>query len=744
MGYTMKKHLKLGKKNVYSGKIALLLAVGLGLTLTGCGEGGSDQNTKTPRKETQNTMNSETVQPPVAKKMPHTMEIHGDVRTDDYYWMRDDERKAPEVLAYLNAENSYTTAKMKHTEAFQEKLFDEMTGRLKKDDSSVPYQKNGYWYYSNFSGDQEYPVYARRAGSMDDEEQVILDANKLAEGHEFFSLGGMAVSSDTTLLGYATDVLSRRLYKIEFKNLGTGEKLADILVDTTGTIVWANDNKTVFYIRKDPQTLLGYQVFRHKLGTDQADDVLVYEEKDTTFYTGLGKTRDDSVIYIYHSHTSKKGASVIDANKPDSAFKLFHPIEDGHEYSFAKLGNEYYIRTNWQAKNFRLMKVDATQTTDKSKWRDVVPHRDGVFLSDFELFTNHLVVREKEEGLTRLRVMDLAGGEDRDLAFDDPAFSASIGYNPEIDTDKMRVNYSSLTTPSTVYEYDLKDGNRAILKQDEVLGDFNPANYASERLFIEARDGTKVPVSLVYRKELFKQDGVNPLYQYAYGSYGHTIEPRFDSSRLTLLDRGFVYAIAHIRGGQMLGRGWYEDGKLYNKMNTFTDFIDVTKGLVTQKYGAKDKIFAVGGSAGGLLMGAVVNMAPELYRGVGAHVPFVDVLTTMLDTSIPLTTNEYDEWGNPNETDYYEYMKTYSPYDNVTRQDYPNILVTTGLHDSQVQYFEPAKWVAKLRDYKTDNNQLLFHVNMEAGHGGASGRYKRYKDKALEFAFFFDLLGITE
>ena len=711
------------------------------LTLGGCGEGADES----AEKATMNTKKTPTeITPPIAKKIPYEMEIHGDKRVDDYYWLRDDSRKNPEMLAYLEAENAYKKTVMAHTEGLQDALFKELTGRIDKDDSSVPYKLRGYWYYRSYQGDQEYPTYARRKESMTGPEEIILDANKLADGHEFFSLGDFEISTNNNLMAYSTDLLSRRIYTIEFKDLTTGEMLPDRIVETTGQVIWANDNKTVFYIRKDLKTLLGYKVYRHKLGSSQDDDVLVYEEKDKTFYTSLGKTRDESVIYIFHSHTIKTGASLIDADKPDSDFKIFLPIEDNHEYSFAKLGNDFYVLTNWQAKNFRLMKVNADKTADKSAWVDVIPHRENVYLSDFMLFDDYLVLREKEKGQIRLRVIDHKDGAERQLKFDDPVFAASFSINPESNSRKVRLSYSSLTTPNSIYEYDMGDGSRKLLKQDKVLGDFDPANYASERIFITARDGKKVPVSLVYRKDHFKKDGTNPLYQYAYGSYGHTIEPRFSASRLSLLDRGFVYAIAHIRGGQMLGRAWYEDGKLYHKINSFTDFIDATKSLVDQGYGAKDKVFAIGGSAGGLLMGGVLNMAPELYLGVAAHVPFVDVVTTMLDSSIPLTTNEYDEWGNPNEKGYYDYMKSYSPYDNVKHQEYPNILVTTGLHDSQVQYFEPAKWVAKLRDYKTDDNLLVFDVNMEAGHGGASGRYKRFKDLALEYSFFFDLLDITE
>ncbi|MCF8474627.1 MAG: S9 family peptidase [Emcibacter sp.] len=714
-------------------KFNLLLVTSLSLILFGCNDSNIEKSTSL-----------DVVTAPVAKKIAYDMEIHGDIRTDNYYWMRDDTRTSPEVLAHLDAENAYSKSIMAHTEKLQDTLFEELKGRVKKDDSSVPYKKAGYWYQSTFSGDQEYPIFIRRKGDLTPPEEIILNTNELAQGKEFFSIGGMSVSTNNNILAYSTDFLSRRLYTIEFKDLTTGKNYLDKLENAEADMVWANDNKTVFYIKKDIQTLLGYQVYRHKLGSDQKDDVLVYEEKDNTFYTALGKTRDDSVIYIVHRHTNKTGASIIDANLPDSRFKPFNPIEENQMYEFSKLGDSYYVRTNWNAKNYRIMKVSEGNTTDKSKWVDVVPHREDVFITDFEVFNNYLVVREKKHGDTQLRVIEIKTGKDRFLKFDDPAYYASIGYNPEINTSTIRINYSSLTTPDSVYEYNLSDGSRTLLKQDEILGGFDPANYASERIFIKARDGKEIPVSLVYRKDKFKKDGTNPLYQYAYGSYGDTTEASFEDSRLSILDRGFVYALAHIRGSQMLGPQWYEDGKLYHKKNTFTDFIDVTTGLTAQGYGDKDKVFAVGLSAGGLLMGAVLNMAPELYKAVAAQVPFVDVVTTMLDSSIPLTTNEYDEWGNPNEKGYYDYMKSYSPYDNVEHKDYPNIMVTTGLNDSQVQYFEPAKWVAKLREYKTDDNLLIFDISMDSGHGGASGRYKHFKDKALELAFFFDLIGITE
>jgi oligopeptidase B len=698
----------------------------------------------TPSNKTADNMTSDALKAPVAKKVPYNMEQHGHERIDNYYWMRDDSREDKEILAHLEAENAFVDQQMAHTQSLQDTLFTEMTGRLKKDDASVPYTKRDYWWYNRYEGDNEYAIYARKKSSLENTEEVYLDANRLAKGHEYFSLGDLSVSTNNNILAYSTDTESRRLYVIEFKDLTTGEMYADKLVDTSGSIVWGNDNKTVFYIKKDVQTLLGYQVFRHTLGTKQEDDTLVYQEDDTTFYTYVGKTRDSQTIYIYHDSTLSTGASVISADSPNAEFKKITPITVGHEYDFDQHNDWYYIRTNLNAKNFKLVKVNREESDDTSKWQEVIPHRENVYFEDFIVFNNHLVLEEKENGNTNIRVINLTTNKETSLPFNDAAYVATFDTNSTADNDKLRYYYSSLTTPGSVMEVDLNTFESTTLKQDEVLGDFDPSWYQSERVFITARDGKKVPVSLVYRKDKFKKDGTNPVYQYAYGSYGATIEPYFSASRLSLLDRGFVYALAHIRGGQMLGRQWYEDGKMFNKINTFNDFIDVTKALTEQKYAAQDKVFAVGGSAGGLLMGGIMNMAPELYLGVAAHVPFVDVVTTMSDPSIPLTTNEYDEWGNPANKDSYEYMLSYSPYDQVKAQAYPNTLVTTGLHDSQVQYFEPMKWVAKLREVKTDSNKLYFQTNMDAGHGGASGRFRRYKELALEYAFFMDLIGTSK
>ncbi|WP_372770598.1 S9 family peptidase [Pseudoalteromonas sp.] len=677
---------------------------------------------------------------PIAKKVPYEMSAHGHSRIDNYYWMRDDKRQDPEILAHLEAENNYTEQQLKHTKSLQSQLFDEIKGRIVKDDQSVPIKKGDFFYGSEVSGDNEYRIYTRAKDLAGTNKEVLLDVNELAKNHEYFSVSGLSASPDSKLLAYGEDTISRRIYTIRIKNLETGEYLKDEIKDTEGGVVWGNNNQFFYYIKKDPQTLLGYQVYRHVLGTEQSQDELVYEEQNKAYYTYISKSKDGQLVYIHHSSTEASGVSILNANDVKATPTRFIPREAKHEYSIAKLNNDFYIKTNLNAVNFRLMKVEAANIGDKTKWQEVIPARDNVKLEDIELFNNHLVYQERENGLSYFTVRQLSNGKEYKLNFKDSAFAAGMYGNNELDNSSVRLYYTSMTTPSSVFEYALESGDKTVLKEQKVLGDFNADNYASERIMVTARDGKQVPVSLVYRKDKFKKDGTNPLYQYGYGSYGATFDPTFSTSRLSLLDRGFVYAIAHIRGSQMLGRPWYDDGKKLTKKNTFNDFVDVTKSLVAQGYGAKDKVFAVGGSAGGLLMGAVINQAPELYRGVAAHVPFVDVVTTMLDESIPLTTNEYDEWGNPNDKVYYDYMLSYSPYDQVKRQEYPNLLVTTGLHDSQVQYFEPMKWVAKLREYKTDNNLLLFKTDMEAGHGGSSGRFKRINDTAIEYAFFLDLL----
>ncbi|MCK8136403.1 MULTISPECIES: S9 family peptidase [Pseudoalteromonas] len=684
------------------------------------------------------------VMPPVAKKVPYEMSIHGDTRIDNYYWMRDDERKDPEVISYLEAENAYTDTMLAHTKTLQTKLFEELKGRIQKDDDSVPVKNGDYYYSSQTRGDNEYATYVRSSDFAGTDQQVILDVNELAKEHDYYAVSGLDVSPNGNLMAYGEDTVSRRIYNIKIKDLSTGKLLEDTLKGTNGSVVWANDNKTLYYIKKDLQTLLGYQVYRHTLGTPQSDDELVYEETDTSYYMGISKSKDDSEIYIWHSSTTASGVSVLSADDVKAMPKRLIEREADLEYGISKLGNTYYIVTNLNAVNFQLMKVDIDKAGDKANWQSVIPARDNIKLEGIDLFNDYLVYQQREMGQSTIIARNLTTGKEIPLSFNDSAYTISTYGNNDLNSDTLRVYYTSMTTPASSYDVNLATGNKTLLKQQKVLGDFSADNYASERIFVTARDGIKVPVSLVYRKDMFKKEGTNPLLQYGYGSYGATMDPTFSSARLSLLDRGFVFAIAHIRGSQMLGRPWYEDGKLLTKKNTFNDFVDVTKALVEQKYGAKDKIFAQGGSAGGLLMGAVANQAPELYKGMVAAVPFVDVVTTMLDASIPLTTNEYGEWGNPNEKEYYEYMLSYSPYDQVSKQDYPNMLVTTGLHDSQVQYFEPAKWVAKLRDYKTDDNKLLFKIDMEAGHGGASGRFKRLEDTALNYAFMLDLAGVNK
>ena len=676
-------------------------------------------------------------QPPIAKIVPHRLEQHGQARIDNYYWLK--ERTNPEVVAYLEAENAWTAQAMKHTEALQETLFNEMVGRLKQDDSSVPYLDEGYWYYTRFVEGGNYPLYCRKKGKLSSREEVMLDANALARGQGYFSATGVQPSPGRNVLAFATDTVGRRFYTIRFKDLATGALLPDTIKDVTGNLAWANDNRTLFYTRQDPATLRSHRVYRHELGADPANDVLVYEETDETYSVYLAKTKSRRFVTIVSGQTLATEVRYLDAGTPREAFRVFLPRERGHEYSVDHLGDRFYIRTNAGAKNFKLAAtpVDAPA---RENWRDVIPHRDDTYVADFDLFRDYLVVEERRAGLTQLRVVPFGGGAEHTIDFGEPTYSAGFGVNRESDTGVLRYTYSSLTTPNSVYDYDMATRTKKLMKRDEVLGGFDPASYASERLWAPARDGARVPISLVYRRD-FKRDGRGPLMLYGYGSYGYSTDASFSVARLSLLDRGFAVALAHIRGGSELGRDWYENGKLLKKKNTFTDFIDCADYLVGEKYTSPDRLFAQGGSAGGLLIGAVVNLRPDLFKGAVAQVPFVDVVTTMLDSSIPLTTSEYDEWGDPNKEEYYGYMMTYSPYDNVVPQAYPNLLVTTGLHDSQVQYWEPAKWVAKLRAVKTDGNRLLLHTNMEAGHGGTSGRLRRFRDQALVYAFFIDLAG---
>ena len=699
---------------------------------------------------TQNLQKENSMMPPTAEKIPRELTVHGHTRIDDYYWMRltDEQKNANEpddqtqkVVDYMGQENAYTEAGLKQTKQFQEKLFDEIVGRVKKDDSTVPYFKNGYWYYRRYEEGQEYPIHARKKSSLEAAEEILLNVNEMAEGQDFYQVTGLTVSQDNRWLSFGVDTVSRRLYAIHFKNLETGEILEETIPNTTGSAAWANDNKTVFYTAKDEITLLSERIYRHRVGTNSDTDVLVYEEKDVTFYNGVYKSKSDKYIIIRNSSTLVSDYHILAADNPEGEFRHFSPRETEHEYNIDHYGDEFYIVTNWDANNFRLMKT-AEQETSKENWREVIPHRDEVLLEGIELFRDNLVVSEREAGLKQLRIINQRTGDEHYLDFGEAAYSAYISVNPEFDTDLLRYSYTSLTTPSSTYDYNMISREKTLKKQQEVVGGHDPGDYITERIYADSRDGKKVPISLVYRKG-FEKNGKGNLLLYAYGSYGSTRDPSFGSSRLSLLDRGFVYAIAHIRGGQIYGRQWYEDGKLFNKKNTFTDFVDCAQFLINEKYTSPGHLFAMGGSAGGLLMGAIVNMQPDLFKGAVAAVPFVDVITTMLDPSIPLTSNEWDEWGDPRKKEYYDYMLSYSPYDNVEAKEYPNMLVTTGYFDSQVQYWEPLKWVAKLRSIKTGENILYLHANMDAGHGGKSGRFRRYREVALEYAFMFDLVGIT-
>lgn len=684
--------------------------------------------------------------PPIAAKIPQQLTQHGVTRTDNYYWLRDDSRTDAKMLDYLRQENAYTAQQLQPFNGLKQKLFSEMTARLNPTESSTPYKWHQHWYSRRYEAGKEYPL-LERSTTLNGTPQLLLDTNQRAAGTEFYSLGMFDVSPNEQLLAFAEDTLSRRIFTLYIKDLNNGELLSDVLhnVDEAG-LAWSKDSRYLFYIAKDPQTLLGYQVFRHKLGTPQADDQLVYEEQDDSYYISVGTSLDESRIVLYCESTTTSEVSVLDSSAPLGQFHVVAAREEGVEYHIAKRGNDYFILTNWQAENFRLMKVAIADAADKSAWREVIAHNPNVLLEDMLVLDNYLVLQTRENGLSNIVVYaDANPNNGYRLAFDDPAYVVSLGVNLNQHAREVQVVYSSPTTPQSSYVYDLDQlGQRTLLKQRQVKGGFDRQLYQSERLRISARDGALVPVTLVYRKDKFRRDGTNPLYIYGYGSYGIVVDPEFDDAVISLLDRGVVYAIAHVRGSETLGRSWYENGKLLHKQNTFNDFEDVTRGLLAEKYGAAGKVVAAGGSAGGLLMGAVANQAPELYLAIAAHVPFVDVVTTMLDESIPLTTNEYDEWGNPNQKAYFDYMLSYSPYDNVKRQAYPNLLVTSGLHDSQVQYFEPAKWVAKLRDYKTDDHLLLLNMDMEAGHGGKSGRYRRYEDTALEYAFFLKLLGIND
>lgn len=695
-------------------------------------------------------MKQKDVIPPVAEKIAHKMTIHGDTRVDNYYWMKlsDEQKKAEnpdeqtkKVVDYLEAENEYTKKVLGHTSEFQNELFDEIVGRIKQTDMSVPYQKDGYFYITRYEEGKEYPIHARKKGTLKNDEEILLDVNVLAKDFEFYNLGGMSISSNNRILAYSEDTLSRRIYTIKFKDLQTGEMLVDEVPNSSGSAVWANDNKTIFYAQKD-EALRSFKIFRHTIGTSASEDVEIFHESDETFSAFVYKTKSKKYIVIGSYATVSQEYRILDANDPNGEFKLFQERERNLEYGIAHYADHWFIKTNLEAKNFRLMKCGENATT-KDNWSEVIAHRNEVLLESLDIFKNYLVLSERINGITNVRIRPWDGSEEHYIDFGEEAYMMYTSTNMEFDTNILRLGYTSMKTPNSTFDYNMDSKEKQLLKQQEVIGGFNSADYITERKFATAEDGTSVPMSIVYHKNTLI-DGKAPLLLYAYGSYGNSLDPYFSSVRLSLLDRGFVYVIAHIRGGEEMGRHWYENGKLLKKKNTFTDFIDCGKFLVANNYCDAGKLFAMGGSAGGLLMGAVVNMAPMLWKGVVAAVPFVDVVTTMLDDTIPLTTGEYDEWGNPNVEEYYNYIKSYSPYDNVAAQDYPALMITTGYFDSQVQYWEPAKWIAKLRELKTDDNLLVMNTNMGAGHGGASGRFKRFRETALEYAFLIDLAGLEK
>ncbi|KQX15626.1 S9 family peptidase [Flavobacterium sp. Root420] len=674
---------------------------------------------------------------PQAKVIPKSLKKHKETRIDNYFWLND--RENPEVIDYLNQENAYYENMTSHTKELQASLYEEMKGRIKEDDSSVPYFYNGYYYITRFETGQDYPIFSRKKGSLSTDEEIMFNCNEMAEGHAYFKLGGLSISPDNKFASFGLDLVGRRIYTIQIKNLETNEILSDKIENATGGSVWANDNKTIFYVRQDEVTLRSDKVFRHKINSDSATDVLVFDETDDTFNVSISKEKSRKYIVIGSGSTLTTEYRILNSDNPDGEFEVFQKRVRGLEYSISHFEDSFYILTNKdKATNFKLMKTPENKTA-KKYWTDLIPHREDVLLEDIEIFKNYLVVEERSNGLNHIRIMPWNGEPDYYLPFGSETYNAYTTTNIDFDTDVLRYSYQSLATPSSVIDFNMKTKTKEILKEQQVLGGkFDKENYVEERVWATARDGVKVPISMIYRKGLEK-NGKNPLLLYAYGSYGITMDTYFSSTRLSLLDRGFVYAIAHIRGGEDLGRQWYEDGKLLKKKNTFTDFIDCSKFVINEKFTSSEHLYAEGGSAGGLLMGVIINEAPQLYNGVIAQVPFVDVITTMLDDSIPLTTGEYDEWGNPNNKKYYDYMLSYSPYDNVKAQKYPNMYVSTGLHDSQVQYWEPAKWVAKLRNMKTNDNLLFLDTNMDAGHGGASGRFEALKDLAKEFSFLLDL-----
>ncbi|WP_368869983.1 S9 family peptidase [Proteus mirabilis] len=671
--------------------------------------------------------------PPKANKIPHVMTEHGDNRTDNYYWLRDDARKDKQVIDYLNAENAYTESVMAAGKTLENTLYNEMVERMAQNDASVPYDYNGYTYQTIYQEGKDFPIYQRKPIGSDGEWEILVDGNERAKGHEFYQLGDLAISPDNKRIAIAEDKEGRRNYTVAYKDLTDKTWQENVLTNISANLVWANDSQTLFYVDKDPQTLLPYQIYRHQYGSDRKQDVKIFEENDDRFYTWMEKSKSEDYILVTIASSTTSEYRLIDANAPEKPMVVFSPRQEGREYYIDHFKGEFYIRSNHESELYGLYK---TASID-APWQTVIAPQPEVDLESFELFNRWLVLEERKQGLVSLRQIDWKTGQSTNIIFDDPVYMAWLSVNPQADSEELRFGYTSMTTPSSTYQWNMQTKEKQLLKQQEVKG-FKHDLYESERIWVKAQDGVEVPVSLVYRKDLFKK-GENPILIYGYGSYGSSIDPSFSSARLSLLDRGFVYAIVHVRGGGELGKRWYNQGKMEHKVNSFTDFIDATKYLINQGYGAPKHVYAMGGSAGGLLMGAVINMAPELYRGVVAQVPFVDVLTTMLDASIPLTTGEYEEWGDPADKDVYFRLKSYSPYDNVEAKAYPHLLVTTGLHDSQVQYWEPAKWVAKLRELKTDNNLLLLETDMSAGHGGKSGRFNRLRDTAREYAFILML-----
>jgi oligopeptidase B len=678
------------------------------------------------------------MKPPLAKKIKKIITVNGHSRIDNYFWLN--ERNNQQVIDYLNAENTYTEAMMSDYKALEKKLYNEIISRIKQTDESVPIKENGYYYYTRYEEKKEYPIYCRKKANLDTKEEIILNVNELAQGHSFCKVSGINISKDNKTLAYGVDTVSRRLYVVHFKNLETGELFDITIPHTTGTVAWCNDNKTLFYTVKDEQTLRAYKIYKHILGTPLSSDQLIFTEKDETFGSVAIKTKSYQYILIVSFSKTSDEVRFLNADNPAGNFKIIQPRKKNLEYNIDHFKDKFYIVTNFNAKNFRLMETPVNKTGIEN-WKEIIPHRSDVFLENIEIFSDYFVVTERKDGLIHLKITDWASKLSYYVDFGEEVYTASIGINPDFDSEDLRYNYSSLTTPSSIYDYNMNTRKKVLKKRQEVIGTFRPEDYTAKRLNIVARDGKKVPVSLVYKNGI-TPNGKNPLLLTGYGAYGISTEPSFSSVRLSLLDRGFIYAIAHIRGGQEMGREWYEEGKMLNKLNTFYDFIDCAEFLVKQKYTAPEKMFCMGGSAGGLLIGTVINMRPDLFKGAIAAVPFVDIVTTMLDESIPLTTSEYSEWGNPHDSVYYNYMMSYSPYDNLKPMKYPALMVMAGFYDSQVQYWEPAKWVAKMRTIKTDDNQLLLWTNMKSGHGGASGRFEMYKDNALEYTFLLKLLDI--